>query len=226
MAAPRLGSHHLGLEAVRLDLLPKMFGNIEGDGFDTPSRLRDAFLVCVAAANLRARLLGLLAEEGLEEEVERLRALDVQLGKARLVVDGDGGAVVYRLRDGVRVDEAPEDTHRRAPEVLVDRCAGEANERRLRHGRTHLRSEAAILCAVRLVDHDDDVVGVVEVAERARRGVEHVLEFLDGRHDCAAVVRAEQLTEASLCWLRAPVSTAGGLLGRWPLSDGRAACGR
>ena len=78
-----------------------MLGDVEGDGLNALGRLRDALLVCVATADLGARLLGLFAEERFEQAVERLRTLDVQLGQARLVVDGHGSAVLDRLRDGV-----------------------------------------------------------------------------------------------------------------------------
>ena len=89
-----------------------MLGDVEGYSLDAFRGLGDRLLVGIAAADLGARLLRLVAEERVEEAVERLGSLDVQFRQARLVVDRDGRAVLYRLRDSVGVDELAEDAER------------------------------------------------------------------------------------------------------------------
>ena len=75
----------------------------------------------------------------------------------------------------------------RAPVLLVDGGAGEAEEAGVGQRLAHVGGEAPILCAVGLVHHDEDVGGlgqrgVDRPPPRSAAGAGDLLELLDGGH--------------------------------------------
>ena len=111
---------------------------------------------------LSASVRSLLDCEFLERGVDRL-LVDVELRQARLEVQRQGRPVADRVLERVAGQVAalvlrrPE-PHERVAVALVDRRAGQAEEERVRQRLAHLLPEVALLRAVRLVDHHDDVV--------------------------------------------------------------------
>ena len=119
---------------------------------------------------LSASVRSLLGGELLERGVDRL-LVDVDLRQARLEVQRQGRAVADGVVEGVARQVAalvlrrPE-PHEGVAVALVDRRAGQAEQERVRQRLAHLLPVVALLRAVRLVDHRDDVVAVVEHARR------------------------------------------------------------
>ena len=111
--------------------------------------------------------LDLLAFGGLLElgvDLRPLGLLQLQLGEPALVVDRHGRAVDDRALDVVDADVVAEDGAR-VGVGLLDRRAGEADERGVRQRVAHVPGEAVdevVLAAVRLVGDDDDVAPVRE----------------------------------------------------------------
>ncbi len=163
-----------------------MLGDVQGDHLDATLRLGHRLPVGVPAAYFLPNAVGLFLEHGGEEVVQRRRPLDGQLRQAGLVPDGDCGAVLHRLRDGVGVDERAEALHGAAAEALVHGGAGEADHHRVGQGPGHQAAQHAVLGAVRLVDHDEDVAGVAEHVQLAVGRGQRLLELLDGGHHRAA----------------------------------------
>ena len=103
-----------------------------------------------------------------ERLVERL-AIDVEVHEARLDVDRQRRAIGDRAFDGVVVQDAlgVVGVAEGRPGVAIgrrDRRAGEADEAGVWKRRPHVETQAALLGAVGLVDHDDDVRAIVEEA--------------------------------------------------------------
>ena len=109
---------------------------------------------------------------------------------------GDGAFHRVLVDDPAGVVGIAEELERR-PVLVGDRRAGQPEELRLRQGRAHVGAEPAVLGTVCLVDEDDDVVPVVELAgafEPEDRGDddpplvvgEHVAELVLGAGDSHA----------------------------------------
>ncbi len=108
------------------------------------------------------------------------------IGEPALVEDRHRRLVLNRLLDGVGVDVGAERAQRAAV-LLVDRGAGEAEEAGVRQRLPHVRGEAAVLRAVGLVHHDEDVgrLGQRRVHRRTPPGASrarNLLELLDRGH--------------------------------------------
>ena len=88
-------SDDLRLEAVWADLRLEVVGDVQGDHLDAPRCPGYRLLVGVAAAYPHLHIVGLIAEQRVEQHVQRLRPVDGQLGQPRLVPDGDRGAVGF-----------------------------------------------------------------------------------------------------------------------------------
>ena len=130
--------------------------------------------------------VGEAAGQLLERLVDRL-LVDVQLEQARLEVERHRGAVADRLLEAVaahvagRVLLGAEGVEGVAVGA-VDRRAGQAEQERVRQRLAHLAAEVALLRAVGLVDHRDDVaavvqdaVGLAELEDRRDDDLPHVL---------------------------------------------------
>ena len=152
--------HHLGLEAVGLDIVAVVLEEVEADGLDPPRGAGDGLLGGVALLDRGAFLLGAVGEHGVEDLVDAL-ADDLQVREPRLVEDRHRGVVGHRLLDRVGVDVGAEGAER-ALVALVDGRAGEAQEAGVGECPAHVGGQGAVLGAVRLVDHDEDVRGLGE----------------------------------------------------------------
>jgi hypothetical protein len=172
------GHSKLGLQARVLPVVDVMVGNVVGD---TAERLfSDAQALLVGGLALEVGLLGLahFARHAVERVVE-LGLLHILLGMATLVQEWCDGAVLYRLVDGVLVDDTSK-LARRVLLLLRERRTGEANVAGVGEGRAHLGVEEAVLRAVALVDqHEDVVVLVAQVTAR----LAGALELVDDRGD-------------------------------------------
>ena len=151
-------------------------------GPDHRFQLRPPGLELLLALDFLA--LGRFLELGVD--LGPLGLLQRQLGEPALVVDRDRGAVDHRPLDVVDADVVAE--HRpRVGVGLLDRRAGEADERGVGQGVAHVPGEAVdevVLAAVGLVGDDDDVAPV------RQHGMAVALffgeELLDrGEHDAA-----------------------------------------
>ena len=126
------------------------------------------------------------AGELLERLVDRL-LVDVQLEQPRLEVERHRGAVADRVLEAVAAHVAGlvllgAEGVEGVAVGAVDRRAGEAEQERVRQRLAHLAAEVALLRAVRLVDHRDDVAAVVEdavgLAELEDRGDDDLAHVL------------------------------------------------
>ena len=167
-------------------------------GADHRFELRPLALELLLALDFLA--FGRLLELGVD--LRPLGRLQLQLGQPALVVDRHRRAVVDGALDVVDADVVAE--HRARVGVgLLDRRAGEADERRVRQRVAHVPGEAVdevVLAAVRLVGDDDDVapLGQHRVTVALLLGE----ELLDRReHDAAGGDRE----------LRAQIGAVGGL---------------
>ena len=130
-------------------------------------------------------------------DLRPLGSFELQLGEPALVVDRHRGAVVDGALDVVDADVVAED-RARVGVGLLDRRAGEADERGVRQRVAHVAGEAVdevVLAAVRLVGDDDDVAPVREhrVAVALLLGE----ELLDGGEDDAARRRPQSFARRS-----------------------------
>src|SRR5579862_2371911 len=151
------GGDYLRLKTVGTHPGREVLGDIKGNHLDASLSLRDRLFVGVTAANAITHVLWFVAEDGIEELVQRVRTLDGQVGETRLVKDGNGGAIRDRLRDRIRVDERTEAAHGAALETFVNWGTREAKERGLRQRLLHQRAQYPVLRPVSFVDHDKDV---------------------------------------------------------------------
>ena len=162
----------------------------------------DAFEACQLVLGLGELFVGgTFVGEVVKLAVEQFEHLlvEFEVEHAALVIDGTRGAILDGLRHVVDVDVVAKNLLRVAVAV-GKRGAREADERSVGQGFAHLEAEAllhaevavvpmlvAILAAVCLVGHDDDVAAVAEHAVA-------FLELLDGGEDDAAAHTAfEQL---------------------------------
>ena len=181
-----------------------MVGNVQGYHLDAALRLRYRFLVGIATAELKLNFGRLIAEHRLEQPVQRFGALDLQLRQPCLVEDWHRCTVRHGLRNRVGVDEGAETPHRVSPEVLIYRRAGEAHENGVGQGPGHAPTENAVLRAVGLIDHDDDILRGIEDFELSSGEGNRILKLLNRRHDRTARSGGEETSQVSArcCLLR------------------------
>ena len=92
-----------------------------------------------------------------------------------------------------------------ALEVLLYRRACEAHHHGVGQRLGHAPTENAVLRAVSLVHHDDDVLRGVEHVKLAFRGRQRLLEFLDGGHHRAAAALLEDALQVERVALVGPL---------------------
>ena len=158
--------HHHRLAVHRGEPVLEVLHQVAGDELDAVLRadhrleLRPPALELLLALDLLA--LGRLLE--LRVDLRPLGFLQLQLRQPALVVDGHRRAIDDGALDVVDADVVAE--HRARVGVgLLDRRAGEADERRVRQRVAHVPREAVdevVLAAVRLVGDDDDVAPLRE----------------------------------------------------------------
>ena len=91
------GGHHLGLEPIGAHPFLEVLGDVQGNHLNAPLRLGHRLLVGVPAAYLLPHLFRLVAEHGVKQAVQGLRAFNSQFGQPGLVEDGHRGTVFHRL---------------------------------------------------------------------------------------------------------------------------------
>ena len=200
-----VGRHDLGLEAVGPDPGLEMVGDVQRDHLDASLRAGDGFPVGVPSLDLLLLRLRFVAEERVEQLVQRIRPVDGQVGQSGLVHDLHRRPVQHRLADGVGVDQRPEPAHGAATEAPVDGRAGEPDQYGVGQRLRKFRAQLPVLGAVGFVHHDDDVVGVIERVQFALGRSEHFAKLLDGGHHRPPGAGGQQ---------PAQVSAAAGLLRR------------
>ena len=176
---------HLGLESVGGDEPREVVDEVQADRLDASRGAGDGLLGGETLLDDCAFVLGAVGEDAVEDLVDGLSD-DVEFREPALVEDGHRRPVLDGLLDGVGVDVGAEGAQR-APVLLVDGGAGEAEEAGVGQRLAQVRGEAPVLRAVGLVHHDEDVGGlgqrgVDRAPTRAAAGACDFLEFLDGGH--------------------------------------------
>ena len=143
--------------------------------------------------------------------------------QARLEVQRHRGAVADRLLEAVAAHVAAlvllgAEGVEGVAVGAVDRRAGQAEQERVRQRLAHLAAEVALLRAVRLVDHHDDVAAVVEDAVGLG-------ELVDRRDDDLADVLRQQPLQLLAAVGLDQVGHVGGVEGAGDLAC-RGRCGR
>ena len=124
-------------------------------------------LLCLPDLLLGGSLIGKVVEL-IIQQVHRV-FVEVQIHHTALVIDRTGGSIIYRLTHVVNIDVVAEH-FLRVSVAVADRRSGEADKRGAWQGFSHLLAESllhrqalvvpvllAVLRAVRLVGHHDDV---------------------------------------------------------------------
>ena len=151
----------LGLEAVRQDVGAVVGPDVFGDEVDAGLEAGEVAFGDAAALELFDALGRLVGKPLVEEHVD-LFVVQVPLGHAALVVDGHRGAVGYGVVDAVLVEVGFSFGAEVLEGVLValfDGRAGEAEARGVREHGADGGAEVFLLRPVRLVHHQDPVLG-------------------------------------------------------------------
>ena len=182
--------HHLGPEPVRGHLLFEVLRDVGADGADSFRGLdKDRHLRRFAPE----LVLVLFGESCRQFVIGRFDCLliDVQIHQARLEVQLFRRVVSNRIAEvvpaevAVLIDFRPEGVER-VSVGFVDRSPCHAEVERVRKCLAHLPTELTLLRTVCLVDHDDDVIAIVEYALR-------LAELEDGGDDHLPDVLGEQV---------------------------------
>ena len=169
--------YHLALKAVGLDLGFEVVGDIQRYHLDALLCPGDGFAVGKSLLDLLLLRFRFLAEERVEQLVQRARALDSQIRQPGLIEDLHRRAVLHRLADSVGVDQRAEAPHGAAAKTLVDGRSGEPDQHRVGQRLGQPGAQLPVLGPVGLVHHDDDVVGGVEGVQFGLGCRQDLLEF-------------------------------------------------
>lgn len=167
----------LRLEAGTLPVLGKMLGDIVGDAIDGRLGLADLAVAREFSFEVGALVRGQVPADALKPDIDAF-PVHILLDVASFVEQRHDSAVLYRLIDGIDVNESPK-FHGGALFLLHQRRAGEAEIAGVREHPLHAGVHFAVLAAMAFIDQQEYVARQVAVIA----DIQGRVELVDDRRD-------------------------------------------